>query len=125
MRETKDRNKRGQVSIKTRQVLSERARAIHEKHSEESERLPAAFKNREEGRRKIVFEAVVKELDARDRWLGSRELKSTSNPTPYHNKDQEGNRITPRRQSTACSKTFQPTAMAKTMRRTQKTGRQM
>ena len=38
----------------------------------------------------MILEAISKDLDLRDRWLGIRELRRKYTPTPYHNKDRQG-----------------------------------
>ena len=49
--------------------------------------------SRQEDKRQHILDAVDKDLDVRDRWLGIRELKSKYNPILYHNKDKEGKHL--------------------------------
>jgi len=90
----KDRFRKHALSDKTKQLLEERGRAAKHRKAEEFDRLTKAYrKSRKDDRKERVLEAIGKDLDLRDRWLGIRELKSKYNPTPYHNKDSEGKHV--------------------------------
>ena len=49
--------------------------------------------SRKQDKQEHVLDTLNKDLDLRDRWLGIEQLKSKYSPTPYHNKDRQGQHI--------------------------------
>jgi len=87
----RDRFRKSQLSLNTLSIISERGKARKARNLEEFTRLTKEYKkSRQEDRKQKVLEAISKDLDLRSRWLGIKELKSKFNPTPYHNKNKEG-----------------------------------
>jgi hypothetical protein len=87
----KDKNKRFELSAKSREILDERKQAARDRNPQLFLQLNKEFtKARKEDKKNRVLESISKELDIRDRWLGIKELKRKYTPTPYHNKDNHG-----------------------------------
>ena len=87
----KDKNKRFELSEKSKTTLGERKQAAKDRNPKllpELSRKPS--RNGKEDKKTRILEAASKDLDLRDRWLGIRELKRKYTPTPYHNKDRQG-----------------------------------
>ena len=82
------------MSERSTNIINDRGKARKDRNLSEFERLSRDFrKSRKQDRRDRVLEGLTKELDIRDRWLGIRELKTKYTPSPYHNKDAEGNHV--------------------------------
>ena len=90
----RDRDRKHKLSTHSEELLKKRGRAQKDRNLQEFEKLTKEIrKSRQEDKTQRILEALDKELDIRDRWLGIRELKGKYNPTPYHNKDTEGKHI--------------------------------
>ena len=82
------------MSEKAWGILRERGQALENKDAEEFARLSRELrKQKRKDKSERVLEALSKDLDIRDRWLGIRELKSKYNPTPYHNRTKQGEHV--------------------------------
>ena len=82
------------MSEKAWGILRERGKAFENKDAEEFARLSRELrKQKRKDKSERVLEALSKDLDIRDRWLGIRELKSKYNPTPYHNRTKQGEHV--------------------------------
>lgn len=60
--------------------------------------------------------AVSKDLDLRDRWLGTRELKRKNNQIPYHNTDKEGTHVQLKERAQKNCRTLKPKPIGRTTR---------
>ena len=91
----KDKNKRFALSDKSKEILEKRKRATQERNPAQFLQFNKEFtESRKQDKKERILESVSKDLDLRERWLGIRELKRKYNPTPYHNKDKDGQHIT-------------------------------
>ena len=71
-----DKNKRFELSDKTREILEKRHTAAKERNPNLVLQLNKEFvKSRREDKKKIILDTMTKDLDLRDRWLGIRQLK--------------------------------------------------
>jgi hypothetical protein len=90
----KDKNKRFELSNNSRDILNQRKEAAKQRNLQLFISLNTQFtKSRREDKKQRIIESVSKELDLRERWLGIRELKRKYNPTPFHNKNAQGEHI--------------------------------
>ena len=76
------------------ETLKKRKRTVEHGDLVEFERLTKKIrKDRKQDIKEHTVKTPDKNLDLRDRWLGTRQLKSNFAPTPYHNRDKQGKHI--------------------------------
>ena len=90
----KDKNKKYELSYTSQNILDQRKEAANTRNPQLLLQLNQQFiKSRRDDKQTRIIESLSKELDIRDRWLGIRELKRKYNPTPFHNKNAQGQHI--------------------------------
>ena len=101
----KDKNKRFELSHTSKELLNQRNQAAKDRNLKLFTTLNKQFtKSRQDDKKQRVIRSVSKDLDLRDRWMGIRELKRKYNPTPFHNKNAEGEHIHHKRRAQEAAK---------------------
>ena len=78
--------------------MEARRKAVQECRPGEFEKMTKELrKSKKLDRREHIIKTISHELDARDRWMGIRQLKKEFTPQPYHRKDKDGKHV-PRHQ---------------------------
>ena len=91
----KDKNKRFALSDNSTKIIGKGKQAAKDNNPKLFLQHNREFiQSRKQDKKIRILESVSKDLDIRERWLGVRELKRKYNPTPYHNKDKDGQHIT-------------------------------
>jgi hypothetical protein len=89
-----DKNKRYEPSYTSKDVPNQRKETAKARNPQLVLQLSKqCLKSRRDDKRTGTLEALSKDLDIRERWLGIRELKRKFNPTPFHNKTAQGQHI--------------------------------
>ena len=87
------KHKRVAVSKHTNAILEEREKAALNSDAEAFERLTKEFrKSKKADKTQMMLDALDKDFDLRDKWLGIRQLKTEYRPQPYYRKDEKGHR---------------------------------
>jgi hypothetical protein len=83
-----------ELSLRTQKLLEERRRARDNADMEVIRQLSKQIKKSiRQDRRDRMLEMVSTDLDARDMWMGIRQLKKGYQPLPYSMKDEKGKRV--------------------------------
>ena len=88
------KNNKIRLSSKTQELIKEREDALIYMNGEEVGRLTKQIrKSKQKDKERDTLNALDKDLDIRDRWLGLRQLKNTYKPMTYHQKDRHGKHV--------------------------------
>ena len=86
--------RRDDISRESIELIEKRETLIKQENFEEASEITKQLrKQRKKDKRKASTEALNKEIDIRDRWLGLRQMKKGYQIHTYAIKDKEGNRI--------------------------------